>query len=83
MSKYTKLTESDYMKLASLTSYANEHLPEQFTFSVKLDSDYFGASIYHNEDCNLRIIKSWHVIPAKDLIDTIKKIKQLIVALSA
>jgi hypothetical protein len=71
------------MKLASLASYANDHLPEQFTLSLRLDGDYFGASIYYNEDCNLRIIKSWHVIPAWELIDTVRKIKQLIAALSA
>ena len=73
MSRYTKLTESDYMKLASLTSYCNEHLPDRYSVRVRFTPEHFCVFIY--DDAVNGIACSWIMIPSCELKKTIKEVK--------
>lgn len=61
------------MKLASLASYCNEHLPDRYHADVELNSKYF--CVFIHDDALKRIACSWIVVPSCELKKTIKEVK--------
>jgi hypothetical protein len=61
------------MKLASLASYANDHLPDRYHANIEINHKHF--SIFIHDGAVKRIACSWIVVPSCKLKKTIKEVK--------